>query len=112
MKFGFTLPSYTWPGLDYEMTYRVTKDMARRAEALGYDSLTVWDHLLTAPGLYGGSWLDPLMVLSCAAGATETIPLGTNILVVPIRHPVLLAKELGTMYAISGGRLIFLDGKG
>lgn len=31
MKFGFTLPSYTWPGLDYKMTYRVTKDMARRA---------------------------------------------------------------------------------
>ena len=30
MKFGFTLPSYTWPGLDYKMTYRVTKDMARR----------------------------------------------------------------------------------
>ena len=51
MKFGFTLPSFTWPGLDYEMTYRVTKDMARRAEALGYDSLTVWDHLLTAPGI-------------------------------------------------------------
>ena len=50
MKFGFTLPSYTWPGLDYEMTYRVTKEMARRAEALGYDSLTVWDHLLAAPG--------------------------------------------------------------
>ena len=88
MKFGFTLPSYTWPGLDYKMTYRVTKDMARRAEALGYDSLSVWDHLLTAPGLYGGSWLDPLMVLACAAGATEKIPLGTNILVVPIRHPV------------------------
>ena len=107
MKFGFTLPSYTWPGLDYEMTYRVTKDMARRAEALGYDSLTVWDHLLTAPGLYGGSWLDPLMVLSCAAGATETIPLGTNILVVPIRHPVLLAKELGTLDAMSGGRFFF-----
>ena len=71
MKFGFTLPSYTWPGLDYEMTYRITKEMARRAEAVGYDSLTVWDHLLTAPGLYGGSWLDPLMVLACAAGATE-----------------------------------------
>ena len=29
MKFGFTLPSYTWPGLDYEMTYRVTKEMTR-----------------------------------------------------------------------------------
>ena len=50
MKFGFTLPSYTWPGLDYEMTYRVTKDMARRAEALGYDSLTAVSYThLTLP---------------------------------------------------------------
>ena len=112
MKFGFTLPSYTWPGLDYEMTYRVTKEMARRAEALGYDSLTVWDHLLTAPGLYGGSWLDPLMVLACAAGATEKIPLGTHILVVPIRHPVLLAKELATLDHMSGGRFFFGVGPG
>ena len=35
MKFGFTLPSYTWPGLDYPTTYRITKEMARRAEAQG-----------------------------------------------------------------------------
>ena len=103
MKFGLTLPSYTWPGLDYQMTRRITKDMARRAEELGFDSITVWDHLLSAPGLYGGSWLDPLMVLSCAAGVTERIPLGTHILVVPIRHPVLLAKELGTLDYLSGG---------
>jgi len=68
MKFGLTLPSFTWPGLDYQTTRRMTKEMARRAEELGFDSLTVWDHLLSAPGLYGGSWLDPLMVLSCAAG--------------------------------------------
>ena len=52
------------------------------------------------------------MVLSCAAGATETIPLGTNILVVPIRHPVLLAKELGTLDAMSGGRFFFGVGPG
>ena len=57
------------------MTRRITTDMARWAEALGFDSLTVWDHLLSAPGVYGGSWLDPLMVLARAAGATETIPL-------------------------------------
>ena len=97
MKFGFTLPTYTWPGLDYPTTHRITKEMARRAEELGYDSLTVWDHLLSAPGLYGGSWLDPLMVLACATGATERILLGTHILVAPIRHPVLLAKELATL---------------
>jgi probable F420-dependent oxidoreductase len=112
MKFGLTLPSFTWPGLDYQMTRRITKDMARRAEALGFDSLTVWDHLLSAPGLYGGSWLDPLMVLACAAGVTETITLGTHILVVPIRHPVLLAKELATLDAMSEGRFFFGVGPG
>jgi hypothetical protein len=46
MKFGLTLPSFTWPGLDYQTTRRITKEMARRAEELGFDSLTVWDHLL------------------------------------------------------------------
>jgi probable F420-dependent oxidoreductase len=112
MKFGLTVPSYTWPGLDQRMARLVTKDMARRAEALGFDSVTVWDHLLSAPGLYGGSWLDPLVVLSVAAGATEHIALGTHILVAPIRHPVLLAKELGTLSHISEGRFFFGVGPG
>ena len=112
MKFGLTLPSFTWPGLDYQTTRRITKEMARRAEELGFDSLTVWDHLLSAPGLYGGSWLDPLMVLSCAAGGTETIALGTHILVAPIRHPVLLAKELATLDYMNGGRFFLGVGPG
>ena len=112
MKFGLTLPSFTWPGLDYQTTRRITKEMARLAEELGFDSLTVWDHLLSAPGLYGGSWLDPLMVLSGAAGVTETIPLGTHILVAPIRHPVLLAKELATLDYMSGGRFFLGVGPG
>ena len=112
MKFGLTVPSFTWPGLDRKMARLVTKDMAKRAEALGYDSITVWDHLLSAPGLYGGSWMDPLMVLSCVAGATETIPIGTHILVVPLRHPVLLAKELATLDHMSEGRFIFGVGPG
>ena len=49
MKFGLTLPSFTWPGLDYQTTRRITKEMARRAEELGFNSRTVWDHLLSAP---------------------------------------------------------------
>ncbi|MCP5151500.1 MAG: LLM class flavin-dependent oxidoreductase [Ectothiorhodospiraceae bacterium] len=112
MKIGFTLPTYTWPDLDQAMGRRIVKDMARRAEALGYDSITVWDHLLDAPGLYGGSWLDPLTVLSCVAGATDAIPIGTHILVLPLRHPVLLAKELGTLSCISEGRLFMGVGPG
>jgi alkanesulfonate monooxygenase len=112
VKFGITLPSFTWPGLDYAMTRRITIDMARRTEELGFDSLTVWDHMLSAPGLYGGSWLDPLMVLSCAAGVTTKIPLGTHILVLPIRHPVLLAKELATLDYMSAGRMFLGVGPG
>ena len=112
MKFGLTVPTFTWPGLDRKMARLVTKDMAQRAEALGYDSITVWDHLLSAPGLYGGSWMDPLMVLSCVAGATGTIPIGTHILVVPLRHPVLLAKELATLDHMSEGRFFFGVGPG
>ena len=112
MKFGLTVPTFTWPGLDRKMARLVTKDMAQRAETLGYDSITVWDHLLSAPGLYGGSWMDPLMVLSCVAGATGTIPIGTHILVVPLRHPVLLAKELATLDHMSEGRFFFGVGPG
>lgn len=112
MRFGLTLPSFTWPGLDYPMTHLVTKEMARRAEALGFASLTVWDHLLSAPGMYAGSWLDPLMVLGCAAGATDRIELGTHVLVAPIRHPVLLAKELATLDSLSGGRFFLGVGTG
>ena len=112
MEFGLTLPSFTWPGLDHRMARRVTKEMAVRAEALGYDSLTVWDHLLSAPGMYAGSWLDPLMVLACAAGATERIALGTHVLVLPIRSPVLLAKELGTLDHLCEGRFFFGVGTG
>ncbi|MBI4457227.1 MAG: LLM class flavin-dependent oxidoreductase [Acidobacteria bacterium] len=112
MKFGITLPSFTWPGMDCPMARRITVDMARRAEELGFDSLTVWDHMLSAPGLYGGSWLDPLVVLGGAAAVTKTIPIGTHILVVPIRHPVLLAKELATIDSISGGRLFLGVGPG
>ncbi len=63
MKFGLTVPSFAWPGLDQKMARLVTKGVDRRAEALGYDSITAWDHLLSAQGLYGGSWMELLMAL-------------------------------------------------
>lgn len=112
MRFGVTLPTYVWPGLDYQQTAIIVREFARRAERLGFDSLTVWDHLTSAPGLYGGSWLDPLICLSHAAACTERIRLGTNILVAPLRHPVLLAKEIATLDYVSGGRFFLGVGPG
>ena len=59
-----------------------------------------------APG-----WI-PLICLSAAAACTERIKLGTHILVLPLRHPVLLAKEIATLDYISGGRFFFGVGPG
>jgi len=72
----------------------------------------VVEHLLTAPGLYGASWLEPMMALAHAAAVTERIKLATGILVAPLRHPLVIAKEVATLEALSGGRTILGVGLG
>jgi len=64
----------------------------------------VIDHLLSAPGLYGNAWLEPLNVLADAAALTSRVKLATGILVLPVRHPVVLAKEISTLCRLSGNR--------
>lgn len=75
------------------------------AENLGFDSLWVWDHALLGVNPHFPI-IDALSLLTAIAARTETIKLGTGILVLPIRNPVLLAKQLSSMDLISGGRLI------
>lgn len=74
-------------------------------EELGYDSLWLSD---TATR----SGPSPLPVLAAVAARTERIKLGTSVLVAPPRRPVLLAKELATIDAISGGRFLPAFGLG
>ncbi|MBI4493963.1 MAG: LLM class flavin-dependent oxidoreductase [Chloroflexi bacterium] len=111
MKFALWIPSYAWPDLTHTQARRAVKEFARKADGLGLD-LWVIDHLLHAPGLYGVSWLEPMTVLSVAAGCTERVKLGTGILVLPLRNPVLLAKEIATLDALSEGRFVFGVGPG
>jgi alkanesulfonate monooxygenase len=103
MRFGLMLPSYSFRSLDYETAGRL-RDIARRAEAQGYEALWVVDHLLTAPGLYGTAWLSPLETLAYVAGATTHIKLATGILILALRHPVFMAKEIASLQFLSGGR--------
>ena len=70
---------------------------AVRAEELGFHSVTVPDHLDDQPA--------PLIALTAAAAATSTIRLLPLVLANDYRHPVVLAKELATLDALSGGRL-------
>jgi probable F420-dependent oxidoreductase len=103
MRFGLVLPSFSFPDLDYGKAGRL-REFARRAEAMGFETLWVVEHLLTARGLYGTAWLSPLETLSFAAGCTERIKLATGILIPALRNPVFVAKDLASLQYLSGGR--------
>jgi probable F420-dependent oxidoreductase len=85
---------------------------ATKAEDLGFDSLFITDHLLTAERFYRVSWTEPMMTLSHVAAVTSRVKLGTSILVLPTRQPVVLAKEIATLQHLSGGRFIYGVGTG
>ena len=110
MQFGIWLPSYTYRDGDPAHRTRL-HEIIKIVEREGLD-MWVIDHVLTATGLYGTSWLDPLTVLSYAAAMTEKARLGTAILVLPVRHPVTLAKQLASLDYLSNGRFIFGVGPG
>jgi alkanesulfonate monooxygenase SsuD/methylene tetrahydromethanopterin reductase-like flavin-dependent oxidoreductase (luciferase family) len=74
--------------------------IARKAESLGYDSLSVNDHIVSRT-----SWLDALSTLSVAAAVTNRIKLGTSILNIVVRSPVICAKALSAIDILSSGRL-------
>lgn len=111
VRFGVYLPTYHLPDQPAP-TARAIADYARRAEELGFDSLWVIDHLFVSPPSYRVSFLEPLTVLAAVAAVTNRVALGTGIIVLPIREPVLLAKTLATLDAMSDGRLIFGAGVG
>jgi probable F420-dependent oxidoreductase len=110
-RFGVFLPSYIWEG-DGRERARGIKAFARTVEDLGFDSLFITDHLLAAKRFYSVSFLEPLSALAVAAGATERVRLGTSILIMPLRNPVILAKELATLQFLSENRMILGAGVG
>lgn len=106
MKFGVRVPSFAWPDLTFANADTLL-DYCRRVEDLPFCDIWALDHLLVASALYGVSWLDPLIVLSAIAPITTRVGLGTSALVLPLRHPVLLAKDIATLQHLSQGRFIF-----
>ena len=101
--------------------------LAARAEELGFDSVWVSDHVaiptaITSTYPYGppGSFnpeatknfWEPFAVLAFVAGMTTRIELGTSVIVLPQRPPLLIAKQWATLDALSGGRAILGVGAG
>jgi probable F420-dependent oxidoreductase len=108
-------------GLAYNTSYYgVDPDnmvaLAGHAEACGFESFYVPEHIVLYPGAMVGSAelppslpiADPLACLSFVAAATERILLGTGILLLPYHHPVVLAKQLATIDVLSRGRMRLL----
>jgi len=106
LRFGLRIPSYAPPGLTYQRS-RDLVEYCRRVDDLRYEDIWVIDHLLVSKGVYGVSWLDPLATLAAAAAVTQRVGLGTAALVLPLRHPVILAKEIASVHMLSGGRFRF-----
>jgi probable F420-dependent oxidoreductase len=104
MKFGMHLPQ-AGPAASAPAIHAV----AKQAEELGFDDIWVSDHVaVPKDAVYPPSAyiLDPLIALTWGAAATERVRLGTTVLVLPLRPPVLLAKMLGSLDVMSGGRVI------
>jgi alkanesulfonate monooxygenase len=111
LRFGVFLPSWVLPG-EPAPSAAFLQDFARRAEDVGFDSVWVFDHLFEAPPSYRVVFMEPLTSLAVVAGATRRVALGTGILILPLRDPVVTAKAVANLDAVSGGRVVFGVGVG
>lgn len=109
MKIGIALPIFgKYAGREEIM------EAALAAEALGYDSIWVSDHVVVpdSHNVFGDVFFDPLISLGFIASATSRIELGTSVIVLPYRNPLVLAKSVSSLDALSGGRVVLGVGSG
>jgi probable F420-dependent oxidoreductase len=100
---------------------------AREAEDAGFDSVMISEHIVLGPAAAAGGlmanpreyalpgnqdpatpWPSSLVLLSAIAAVTERIRLVAGAVIAPLRHPLLIARELGSLDLLSGGRLVVL----
>jgi alkanesulfonate monooxygenase SsuD/methylene tetrahydromethanopterin reductase-like flavin-dependent oxidoreductase (luciferase family) len=86
------------------------QEIARRAEAAGWDGIFTWDHVISPWD--GVVVYDPWVLLAAAACATDRLVVGTNVTPVPRRRPLVLANQVATLDELSGGRAVLGVGIG
>src|SRR5258707_8098579 len=93
----------------------VLRRWAQTVEGLGFDLLMISDHIAVTPDVaeqYPASFYEPFTTLAWLAGITGKIRLGTTVLIVPSRHPLLSARMAANLNDLSGGRLVLEVGAG
>ncbi len=102
-----------FPSVSYREGPAGVARLAKAIEEIGYDQIDIFDHVVMGfpsegreDSHYAANMpiLEALMTLSYAAAVTSTIGLGTEVLVLPQRQPVLVAKQVSTLDTLSGGR--------
>ncbi len=122
MRFGFPIPTRGSLG-----TLETIGRLARAADEYGYDSIRITDHIVlpkattsqypyAADGRFdveaAQHYLEPLTVMTYLAGITERPAIGSSVLVLPYRNPLLVAKMIATLDVLSRGRVILGVGVG
>jgi probable F420-dependent oxidoreductase len=110
VRLGVNVPNFG-PGTNPDVLRR----WALTVEGLGFDLLMVSDHIAVTPDVaeqYPAPFYEPFTTLSWLAGLTREIRLGTTVLIVPYRHPLLIARMAANLNDLSGGRLVLGVGVG
>lgn len=125
MEFGVVLP-HVGPQARENVVGRI-QTIARHAEALGYHSVWAADHIAMPTNLVSkypyhpegkfpvdvsDNFLEPLTALSYVAACTTRVKLGTGVLIIPYRNPLVMAKTIATLDVLSQGRAILGAGVG
>ncbi|MFQ5912124.1 MAG: LLM class flavin-dependent oxidoreductase [Nitrospinota bacterium] len=119
MRFSVAVPScmegliYPYPFADPRQIVRISTE----AESMGYEAVWPNDHI-TTQNYVARMWpkpprfYEPFVLLSFVAAATKRIKLATGVAVLPVREPIILAKQAATLDVCSGGRVILGVGLG
>jgi probable F420-dependent oxidoreductase len=115
MRFGLTLPVKRLVQSAGETSeagegFPPLVALVQRAEALGYDSIAVGDHIVVPTNwvpVAGEAWYDPFTLLGYISAVTRRVRLLTDALVLPYRNPFTVAKAVATLDQLSGGRMLF-----
>ena len=110
---AYWLPEHVVQFAEYpESTYPYAEGSGQEMPEQSDDSPLKWGDDTYAMSDPRNALVDPLIGMAWAAAATSTIEVGTNVMVLPQRNPVLLAKELATLDSFSGGRVVLGVGVG
>jgi probable F420-dependent oxidoreductase len=110
VRLGVNVPNFG-PGTDPGVLRR----WAQTVEGLGFDLLMMSDHIAVTADVaeqYPAPFYEPFTTLAWLAGLTGRIGLGTTVLIVPYRHPLLTARMAANLNDLSGGRLVLGVGSG